>query len=560
MYRLFTTAIRILSSSERKKLLLLTACQAIICIIDLGTLALLVVAAGTLNQPSSLVTEINISPVIFFSLLLMVFLAKNYFAFVIQQYQLRLVYAIAGRLSTQGIENFLNGPFDNYTDIDSSVWVRRISQQPIEVAQYVLNGFQTIFTETMLVAGAITLLILYNAPLFLLLLLILLPALLTVLYFTRKRLQHVRTSIKKNSELNLQYLNESLHGFIESNLFGKQDFFTDRYGRQQHLLNRHLAQLQSTSLLPSRMMETFAVAGFCLLAIIQFSGSTNSSFPILTLGAFLAGAYKLIPGIVRIVNARNTIKTFAFAVQDLSPAPGSGSFTHRVRRSFNGVGKETTLMNEEVKTASLHNITFQNVSFSIGNRSILEDVNFHLRTGTVTGMTAPSGKGKTTLINLLLGFREINSGKILFNDLEADALTRKKYWNRISYVKQHPFVLHDTLEQNITLESKSGKKIDQVMQEARLNDWLQQDVAHTSIMEGGKNISGGQQQRIALARALHKNADCYLLDEPFQALDKKTTDQLMDHLQEMAASGKMILVISHDPLTLQRCQKLITLL
>ena len=466
-----------------------------------------------------------------------------------------MVYTIAARLSKQGIEQFLTGPFDNYTDIDSSVWVRRISQQPIEFAQYILSGFQTIFTEILLVMGATVLLILFNAPLFLLLLSILVPAMLSVLYFTRKRLQHVRSYIKKNSELNLQYLNESIHGYVESNLFGKQEFFAERYGKQQQQLNHHLAQLQATSVLPSRMMESFAVAGCCLLAIFQFSGFSTSTFPVLTLGAFFAGAYKLIPGMVRIINARNTIKTFAFAARDLEAAK---SFT-QTRKGSKGA-KEMNEEEEEEKTTLLHTITFQEVSFSIGNRTILEDVNFELGCGTVTGMTAPSGKGKTTLINLLLGFREVSSGKILFNDKETDALARKKYWTRISYVKQQPFVLHDTIEQNITLESKPANEgVDKAMQAVRLQEWLQYDVAQASIMEGGKNISGGQQQRIAMARALHKDADCYLLDEPFHALDKKTTEQLMDHLLEMAAKGKIILVISHDPLTLQLCQKMISL-
>jgi ABC-type multidrug transport system fused ATPase/permease subunit len=519
---------------------LLTACQAIICITDLSALTLLVVAAGTILQPSPLLANLNITPIPFFSVLLIIFVVKNYFAFIIQQYQFRLVYSISARLSKQGIDEFLSGPFENYTDIDSSVWVRRISQQPIEFAQYILTGLQTIFTESLLVAGATVLLLLYNASLFLLLLSVLLPALLAVLYFTRKRLKHVRTSIKKNSELNLQYLQESLHGYIESNLFEKRVFFSERYGKQQQQLNHHLAQLQSSNLLPSRIMETFAVAGFCLLAIFWFSGVTTAAFPIMTIGAFLAGAYKLIPGMVKIINARNSIKTFAFAVQNLA---------------------NRSLKKEQppVHSSTLHSISFRHVYFQIADLPILEDVNFQLTAGTLTGMTAPSGKGKTTLINLLLGFREISSGQIIFNDVTADALERKKYWNRISYVKQQPFVLNDSLEQNITLETSTTAGIDEVTRITRVHDWLQQDVAQISINESGKNISGGQQQRIALARALHKDADCYILDEPFHALDTKATDQMMDHLEELASSGKMILLISHDPLTLQRCQKIIRL-
>jgi ABC-type multidrug transport system fused ATPase/permease subunit len=540
LYKLLPKALSILTAGERKQLYWLTAFQGIICIVDLSALALLVLAVGSLYPSSRFFQNINVTPATFFVFLLIIFLMKNYFAFAVQQYQFRMVYRIAARLSKQGLDQFLNGPFDNYTEVDSSVWVRRISQQPVEFAQYILTGYQTIFTELLLVSGATILLLLYNAPLFLLILSVLLPALLVVLHLTRKRLQHVRASIKTNSERNLQYLQESLQGYVESNLFGKHDFFTNRYGNQQQQLNHHLAQLQSTSLLPSRLMETFAVAGFCLLAIFQFSVITPSSIPILTLGAFLAGAYKLIPGIVRIINARNSIKTFAFAIQDLAITP---------------IRKE-----ESVNNIHLRTITFQQVSFQIAGKSILKNVNIRLEAGMLTGMTAPSGKGKTTLINLLLGFREISSGKIFFNDAEVAANERKLYWNRISYVKQVPFVLHDSLAQNITLEnSHTGERIEAVTRITQIQNWLESDAATTAITEGGKNISGGQQQRIALARALHKDADCYILDEPFHALDAKATDHLINQLEELAATGKIVLVISHDLLTIQRCSQIFTL-
>jgi ABC-type bacteriocin/lantibiotic exporter with double-glycine peptidase domain len=123
--------------------------------------------------------------------------------------------------------------------------------------------------------------------------------------------------------------------------------------------------------------------------------------------------------------------------------------------------------------------------------------------------------------------------------------------------------MYDTLLANITLNGLQYQvpRLQKALDIAGISEWMPALPAgiNTLLTENGKNISGGQRQRIALARALYKEADVLLLDEPFSELDEKAEETLLQHLQQLAASGKIIILITHNKKSLQVCNKIITL-
>ena len=135
---------------------------------------------------------------------------------------------------------YFEGSYEDYVNIDSSVWIRRICFQAQEFAQYVLSGMQQIINELILIVITITALALYNLKLLAIVSLVLLPAAFILSYITKKRLKNARENIKTSNELSLQYLNESIAGFVESNIYNKSKFFTNRYKKSQFILNRLL--------------------------------------------------------------------------------------------------------------------------------------------------------------------------------------------------------------------------------------------------------------------------------------------------------------------------------
>ncbi len=198
-----------------------------------------------------------------------------------------------------------------------------------------------------------------------------------------------------------------------------------------------------------------------------------------------------------------------------------------------------------------------------GSVTALQNVNLEIPPGEFVVALGASGCGKTTLLNVLLGFMDPEEGRVLVNDQPAAAAQLRSWWPRIAYVRQQPFLIHDSLLRNITL-SENGHdpaKLEKVIQLTGLNTLAQAspDGLHKKILEDGKNISGGQQQRIALARALYKDADLLLLDEPFSELDPDAEQSVLNHLCQEANQGRIIILITHNQQSLSYCNRILKL-
>lgn len=553
MKKIIQRIIAALDNKERKQLNRLTLFQALISLADIASLILLLALLQLYTVPLSerhgtglyatgrhLMEVHYLLPILLF---MTFFLIKNILAYLAVKLQYQYVYHVASRISMANMRHYLNGSYTEYVLTDPSVSMNRISNLPIQFAHYLLAGLQQLFTEFIITALAIVAILVFNAKLFLLLLAIIIPPLLIAAYVTRRKLKTARSQVKDNTEKSTQYLQEALSGYVESNIFDKKDFFTDRYTRHQQRLNNFLAQLQISQALPSRFVEVFAVAGLLILIMVnKYAGYGTTE--IVNIGAFMAAAYKIIPGITRIAALSAQMRTYAFTLNDIShdTEPETGPYNH-IREKID-------------------NIAFKNVNFSYNDIPVLTHFDMQLQAGDFAGISSASGKGKTTLIHTLLGFLKPDSGQVLINGVVLGAEERKKYWKDITYVKQQHFLIHDSILHNITLEEKDydETRLQKVIEISGLNTFVHSfpEGIHKVISDNGKNISGGQRQRIALARALYRDTSVVLLDEPFSELDHASEHSILLYLQSLAATGKIVVLITHNPASLQYCTKTIT--
>ena len=218
---------------------------------------------------------------------------------------------------------------------------------------------------------------------------------------------------------------------------------------------------------------------------------------------------------------------------------------------------------EKYPTLPIQSFCLRNIHFNYPGQQILKNFNFSISKGDFVGITGASGKGKTTILNVMLGFLEPSNGEVMVNDIALKKDSIKAYWPSIAYVRQQPFFIYDTLLRNITLEENGHdhNSIQQAVKVSGLDTFITQfpEGLDKIITENGKNISGGQQQRITIARALYKNADLILLDEPFNELDESSEISLLQHFRDMAQQGKMVILVTHNKKSLSYCTKIISL-
>ncbi len=539
----------ILTRREKQKFGSLLLLNLAISVIDIGSLALLlfIVHFYTQRLPghSSFLPESlsNQKSVLLIALFVLFFSIKSIAGYFILQAQYKFVYNVASGISERNLLQYLEGHFADYVNIDSAIQVRRISQQPIEFAHYVLAGVQLIITETILVLLTVMAILFFNAKLFLLLFIILMPAVIAISFLIKRKLHAVRANVKIKGEKTLQYLHETLSGFVESNIYDRNDFFVHRYATYQQSLNKYLAELQVTQGISSRIIEAFAILGlFILIAVNKLSGS---AIELTGIAAFIAAAYKIIPGIVKILNTTGQVKAYEFAVY--------------------GIAREVNLSKKQkdIHSNKVNSISFNNIEFGYKKNSVLADFNLMLEEGDFVGISGFSGKGKTTIANLLLGFMEPDKGFVSINNRQCNAKERQYYWSDISYVKQQPFLIHDSILNNIVLgdEQYDKSKLKEALNASGLSALVNEfpERLQKIIAEGGKNISGGQRQRIAIARALYKNATVIILDEPFNELDENSERCMVDYFRCLAKRGKVVMLITHNKKSFSFCNKIISL-
>ena len=285
-------------ATEKRKFWLLAIADVIISILDIAFLIALLYVINFYTQTG------NNDPFKYFSLqifktypvLLIIFFfilyaIKNMCGFFVSKMQYRFVYAVASRISRKNLSQYFNDDYISYVNIDSSVANRKISQEPIEFAHYVLNGVQQVFSQLVLILITIAAVIVFNPLLFPLLILILAPPVFLIGFLMKRKLNAASVHGKKTSEKTMQHLQEALSGYVESNVYKKNDFFINRYHRLQVQLNHYLSDRLIIQNMPPRLIEVFAVFGLLILVLIHFFTSRSNSIPLVTIGALMVAAW-----------------------------------------------------------------------------------------------------------------------------------------------------------------------------------------------------------------------------------------------------------------------------
>lgn len=209
-----------------------------------------------------------------------------------------------------------------------------------------------------------------------------------------------------------------------------------------------------------------------------------------------------------------------------------------------------------------HNIVFKNVSFSYDDRPILKNVSAEIKENTMTAIVGPSGSGKTTFCNLIARFWDVNSGEILIGGKNIKGYKIENLMNSISMVFQDVYLFEDTIENNIKFgkQNASHEEVVEAAKKARCHEFIEAlpEGYDTIIGEGGASLSGGEKQRISIARAMLKDADIIIFDEATANIDPENEDKLKEAIETLT-KNKTVIMIAHRLKTIRNADQILVL-
>jgi ABC-type multidrug transport system fused ATPase/permease subunit len=350
---------------------------------------------------------------------------------------------------------------------------------------------------------------------------------------------------------------EALNLVREIRISNSSDYFVKRYSDKRFAAANHAAKMQFLSYMPKYFIELSFMVGiaiFSLVYLIFLNGNTT------VIGIFAAASTRLIPSLLRLQSANLSIQSstgsaeYCFRLNSLIEKDQETLTQEKSRPSVSMVG------NSFKPSISLIDVCFKYVTedaFSISN------VTLDIPAGSSLGIIGPSGGGKSTLVDLILGFQTVHSGEILIGGLPPREATM--LWpGRIGFVPQSVTLMNSTVCENVAMGVPMTEidfdRVREVLDIAQLTEFTSSLYlgVHTVIGEEGSPLSGGERQRIGLARALYSRPQVLVLDEPTSALDQ-LTEKSFTKAMEKLRGDVTIVMIAHRVSTIEKSDNLLYL-
>ncbi|MFC1773986.1 ABC transporter ATP-binding protein [Pseudomonadota bacterium] len=371
----------------------------------------------------------------------------------------------------------------------------------------------------------------------------------SLVYRKLGRLSHKAEEARR---IQFKIASEAFEGIKELKLFGKESVFVDGYSARSRRTSTLETTRRAISQLPRHGIEMLAVSGIMVFVLYLVATQQDFSLWMPILLVYVAAGYRMLPALQQIFSSLTTIKynlpTLDALYTDLSClSAGSG-------RQL----AETDRMCEfgRIETIALRDIDFR---YPEGSYYAIRNLNLCIGKNTTVGLVGPTGSGKTTLVDILLGLLKPLSGELAINGIPVTLANLSDWQKHIGYVPQHIFLFDDTVARNVAFGVPDADidfmALENALRIANLYDYVMHSLPegyNTMLGQRGIRLSGGQRQRIGIARALYRNPDILVLDEATNALDSVTEGIVMDSIQKL--SHKLtIIMIAHRMNTVQNC-------
>lgn len=488
------------------------------------------------------------------SALVVVFILKNVYLFFQQKIQLKFVFTNQFATSRRMMINFMQRPYEYYLNADTAVIQRSITSD-------VNNMYGLILALLQLTSESIVFLFLAAVSLaadvwmsitVTLLLLIVLLVIKCVLKPVMRRAGEENQNFYSGL---FKWIEQSVMGIKEIKIARREHYFINEYAKCGAGYVNAVQRYNLYNATPRLLIETVAIAGMILYMTIRLLNGTEvvDIMPQITLLAVVA--MRLIPCANRINNHLTSIAYFEPFFMGVSD-----NLQEEIRDKNIDYREETYRNERDVDKLEVKDkIELKKITYRYPHTDVLifDEADMEIPIGRSVGIVGTSGSGKTTIVDIMLGLLQLQSGEILADGVEV----REHYaqWlKNIGYIPQSIFMVDASIRKNVAFgyadEDIDDGRVWEALKEAQLDEFVRglPDGLDTGIGERGIRLSGGQRQRIGIARALYEDPEVLVLDEATSALDNETEAAIMESINRLHGR-KTLVIIAHRLQTIEKC-------
>ena len=485
--------------------------------------------------------------------LVAVYVGKNAFLLLLYYVQAKFVNNNRCRVSKNLLSQYLHRSYEYYLYADSASILRTIYGDMDNVFNLLLQCMNLAAEVVVSVCLAIVLLTV-DASMMVVMVVVLGATTVLISKIIKPQLKNAGEN-SRNEQSNLyKWILQSVSGIKDVKVLHKENYFVDSYTESAVRYAKYQIRNNVFANMPRLLIESVTMGGVLVYIAVRIMTGTPLADMMTMLVAFAAAAMRLLPSVNRINTYMANIAyyqpalDFIYETVDMKQIREQALIDEQNRNA--SVAKEITL-EKEIK---LNHITYH---YPNTEKDIFHDAQMTIPVGKSVGVVGASGAGKTTIVDVLLGLLAIQGGTITSDG--TDIFENYAGWlSHIGYIPQTIYMLDDSIRNNIAFgvkpEEINENRIWEVLEEAQMKEFVQQlpEGLDTQIGERGVRISGGQRQRLGIARALYHNPELLFFDEATSALDNDTETAIMEAIDRLHGQKTMV-IIAHRLRTIENC-------
>lgn len=487
-----------------------------------------------------------------------IFILKNIFFMYISDRQFKKAYEIAARLADYKYQDYLSRSYLFHLNNSSAVLLRNIASLPFELVTHILLSFISLINEIFIMGLIIVIIFIYQPVLFLSLLVFAIPVF--VLYEKLFKKAFTEFSVRRDTEsiTIFRHTLQSIEGFREIKLFNKLSFFKPIFQKAIQKYCHTARRFYLLNFISPKFIETIAVMSVMAIVLAGFLLGNNLQSLSEFLIVFSIAAYRIIPSANKIILNVNNIKASEYVFnyfQNIKEVPGDAP----AGSPSPAAGNAPLDFEKEISVRAL--------SFRFPGQPdyVLKNISFKIEKGSTIGIVGSSGSGKTTLLNILLRLFKETEGGVYVDNRKLNDDNVIGWYRLISYVPQNTIILDGTIIENIAFGIPPSEVdhalLKKVISQSQLDSFIEglPEGIYTEIGEKGLKISGGQRQRLSIARALYHGGKILIFDEATSALDSSTEELITESIFNLKNKDYTTIIVAHRLSTLKHCDRIFRL-